>query len=106
MSTDVLAHGILIVSFIIAGLGTVLPGVPGSMLVSLCIVLHKWLLPEFFGWSTVSFVVAFGLLSWLMDFLSGVWGAKLGGATKAVVIGAAIVGFLGIFIGLPGEALK
>lgn len=105
MNIEVLAHGLLILSFVIAGIGTVLPGVPGSMLIAICILAHKWLLPDFFGWWTVGIVIGLGIASWIVDFLSGIWGAKLGGATKAGIIGAAVGGFFGIFFGLPGLIL-
>ena len=105
MNIELIAHGLLIISFIIAGIGTLLPGLPGSMLISICIMIHKWLLPDFFNWWIVGIVAALGLASWLVDFVSGVWGAKLGGATRAGLIGAAIGGVVGIGFGLPGLIL-
>ncbi len=96
------AWAILITSFFIGSLGTLLPGLPGATIIFFGVIAHKFLLPPTFSWVTVSIVGALALISWIVDFLAGVWGAKLGGATRKGLIGAAIGGFLGIFWGIPG----
>lgn len=96
---------ILVISFFIGSLGTLLPGLPGATIIFFGVLAHKFLLPPTFSWWTVSFIGFLALLSWIVDFLAGVWGAKLGGATRYGLIGAAIGGFLGIFWGIPGLIL-
>lgn len=96
---------ILIICFFIGSLGTILPGLPGATIIFIGVIAHKFLRPETFSWMTVGIVGALALISWIADFLAGVWGAQLGGATKKGLIGAAIGGFLGIFWGIPGLIL-
>ncbi len=96
---------ILIVGFGLAGLGTIVPGLPGSVFVVLAVIAHKYLRPEVFSWWTVGIVIVLAVISWVVDFLGGIWGAKLGGATKSGLIGAAIGGAIGIVFGLPGLIL-
>ena len=54
---------------------------------------------------SVTTVVVLGVLtvaSWVVDYVSGLLGAKKAGATRQAVIGAAIGTVLGIFTGLWG----
>lgn len=99
---DILAWVLLALSFVFAAMGTILPGIPGAVLVVFATLVHKWILPQTFSWTTIWILIFLAVLSWLTDFFSGVLGAKIGGATKAGLIGASL-GSLALFvIGFPG----
>lgn len=100
-----IAWVLLVLSFVLAGFGTLLPGLPGAALVVAAMIFHKVMMPDYFSWWVVIIVGALGALSWIVDILGGVWGAKLGGATREGLIGAAIGGVVGVFFGLPGLIL-
>lgn len=91
--------------FLLAALGTIVPGLPGVAFIVLALIAHKMILPDTFSWTTIGIVGALSILSWVVDFLGGVVGAKMGGATKYGLIGATLGGFFGIFFGLPGLIL-
>lgn len=95
----------LIVGFFIGCLGTVLPVLPGAAIIFVGVLIHKLLLPPTFSWITVSIIGVLAVLSWLIDFLASIWGAKLGGATSKGLIGAAVGGLVGLPFGLPGLIL-
>lgn len=97
-----LAWAILIVGFVLAALGTILPGLPGSAFVVIGVIAHKLLLPESYSWWIVAAITVLAIFSWVADLAGGAMGAKLGGASKYGLIGAAIGGILGLFLGLPG----
>jgi len=96
---------ILILGFLLAGMGTVIPGLPGSIFVVIAVVAHKYLRPDVFSWWTVGFVAVLAILSSIVDIMGGIWGAKLGGATRSGLIGAAIGGLIGFTFGIPGLIL-
>lgn len=95
-----LAGGLLL-----GAMGTVIPGLPGAAMVVAGALVHKWLLPGVLSWWTVGFLAGLAVISWIVDLMGGVMGARLGGATKAGLIGAAIGGALGLLFGLPGLIL-
>jgi uncharacterized protein len=95
---------ILSVLLIVAGLaGTVLPALPGTLLVLGGIVLGAWI-DDFTRVSTwtVAFVAALAALAWLLDFVAGLMGAKKAGASRLAIGGAAIGTVVGLFMGLVG----
>ena len=102
---EVLAWALLILSVILGALGTVLPGLPGAMLVFFGVLAHKMILPEAYSWWVVLIIFLLAAASWLVDLFAGVAGARWGGASKAGMIGAAIGGVIGIFWGPPGWIL-
>lgn len=86
--------------------GTILPGMPGVILVLAAAVGHRL----YFGVHGVSDLVlicliGLTLLSLLLDYLAGMYGAKRFGATWRGVLGAAAGGLVGMFFGLPGILL-
>lgn len=99
---EVLAWTLLAISFVVAVMGTVLPGIPGAVFVVFGVLLHKWLIPETFSWMTIGSLAALAFASWMVDFFSGVMGAKLGGASKAGLIGASLGSLSFFIIGFPG----
>jgi uncharacterized protein YqgC (DUF456 family) len=94
----------LVVLLIVAGIaGTLLPMLPGTALVFAGLLLGAWI-DDFTLVSAVTVAVlgVLTLISWVVDYVSGLLGAKKVGATPQAVFGAAIGTVLGIFTGLWG----
>jgi len=83
--------------------GTVLPALPGVILVLAGIVLGAWI-DDFSRVSgvTVTVVTVLAIAAWLIEYLAGVMGARKAGASKEAIVGALIGTVLGIFSGLWG----
>ena len=95
---------ILSIALILAGLaGTVLPALPGTLLVLAGVVLGAWI-DDFsrVGWGTVAAVTLLAVLAWGLDFVAGLLGAQRAGASRQAIIGAALGTVAGIFMGLVG----
>ena len=95
---------ILSVVLIVAGVaGTVLPLLPGTALVLAGMVLGAWI-DDFtrVGGVTVGVLVALAVLSWVLEYVAGLLGAKRAGASKQALIGAALGTVVGLFMGLIG----
>ena len=95
---------ILVIALIIVGIaGTVLPLLPGAILVFGGIVLAAWI--DDFTRIPVWLLVILGILTaiaWAVELIAAALGAKKAGASKLAVIGAAIGTLMGIFTGLWG----
>ncbi len=95
---------VLCVALILLGLaGTVLPVLPGTVLVWAGIVLGAWI--DDFGRVsvfTVGVITVLALLAWGLDYVAGLLGAQRAGASKLALIGAAVGTVLGLFMGLVG----
>jgi uncharacterized protein YqgC (DUF456 family) len=92
---------------VIAGLvGTVLPVLPGVLLVFGGLFLSAWA-DDFsrVGYVALGVIGALGLLSFAADFFASVLGAKRAGASPLALFGAAVGGFAGVFLGIPGILL-
>lgn len=95
---------ILSVILILLGLaGTVLPVLPGTLLVWGGIVLGAWI-DDFarVGMTTVLVITVLAVLAWALDYVAGLLGAKKAGASKLALLGAAVGTVLGLFMGLVG----
>ncbi|MGC3991356.1 MAG: DUF456 family protein [Chthoniobacteraceae bacterium] len=96
-----------VLTFVLMALGvvgTVVPLIPGSVIILAAAVLHRLMLgPEHSaGWATFIALTVLMLLSQAVDFISGSVGAKYFGATRWGAIGGILGGIVGIFFGLPG----
>lgn len=95
---------ILSSALILLGLaGTVLPALPGTVLVLAGIVLGAWI--DGFtrvGPFAVGAVVVLAVLAWLTDYFAALLGARRAGASRQAVVGAALGTVAGIFTGLIG----
>ena len=95
---------ILSIALILVGVaGTILPALPGTILVLAGIVLGAWI-DGFTRVSglTVGIVAVLTAVAWAADYFAGVIGAKRAGASREAVLGALIGTVLGIFTGLWG----
>jgi hypothetical protein len=95
---------VLVAVLILAGLvGTVLPALPGVVLVFAGILLGAWI-DDFHRVSVTTVVLLGGLgaVALLVDFLAGVLTAQRVGATRLGLLGAAIGTVAGVFTGFIG----
>jgi len=83
--------------------GTVLPVVPGTVLVWGGIVLGAWI-DDFtrVGTTTVVVVSVLAVLAWGLDYVAGLMGAQKAGASRQALLGAAVGTVVGLFMGLVG----
>jgi len=100
---DVLLWSLVVVLIVAGVAGTLLPALPGSALVFGGLLLGAWI-DDFTRVSgvTVAVLGVLTVISWVVDYLSGLLGAKKVGATRQAVIGAAIGTLVGVFTGLWG----
>jgi uncharacterized protein YqgC (DUF456 family) len=95
---------VLLVAAGIAGL--VLPGLPGAALILGGLVLAAWIEDfAFVGTLTLALLAVLALLTYAVDFLAGILGARHFGASPRAMMGAMIGAVVGIFFGLPGLLL-
>ena len=95
---------VLCVALIVVGLaGTVLPMLPGTVLVWGGILLGAWI-DDFtrVNVSTVVVISVLAVLAWVLDYVAGLLGAQKAGASKLALVGAAIGTVVGLFMGLVG----
>ncbi len=93
-----------VVALIVAGIaGTVVPVIPGAILVFAGITLAAWIdgFTRIPAWALVVFA-ALTLLAWMVDYVAAAMGARRAGASRLAVRGAAIGTVAGIFGGLVG----
>lgn len=86
--------------------GTVLPILPGTLLVFAGLFLAAW--ADGFarvGLGGLSLIGGLAVLSLVVDFVASLLGARRVGASPQALIGAAIGGGVGIFLGIPGLIL-
>lgn len=95
---------ILCAALIVAGLaGTVLPVLPGTVLVWGGIVLGAWI-DDFqrVGTTTLVVITVLAALAWVLDYVAGLLGARKAGASRQALLGAAIGTVVGLFMGVVG----
>lgn len=83
--------------------GTVLPALPGTAFIFGGILLGAWI-DDFqrVGTGALVAVGVLALLSWVLDYVAGLLGAKKVGASRLALVGAALGTVLGLFMGLVG----
>ncbi len=92
---------------VVAGLvGTVLPVVPGVLLVFGGLFLAAW--AEGFARVGVAGITVIGILAalaFVADFVASLLGARRVGASPRALLGASLGGIIGVFFGIPGLLL-
>ena len=99
----VLLWVVAVVLVVIGLVGTVLPALPGAMLIVAGLVVAAW--SDGFmkvGVWTLVVIGAIGAASYLVDFAAAALGAKQFGASPRAMVGAGLGTMLGLFLGLPG----
>lgn len=95
---------VLCVVLMVLGLaGTVLPVLPGTLLVWAGIVLGAWI-DDFtqISMTTLGVITVLAVLAWALDYAAGWMGAQRAGASKQALVGAAVGTVLGLFMGFVG----
>jgi uncharacterized protein YqgC (DUF456 family) len=83
--------------------GTLLPVMPGALLVFLGLFSAAWADDfERVGWITIALLAALTALVYLIDFLAGAYGARRLGSSRWGVFGAVLGAIVGLFFGLVG----
>ena len=95
---------IAIVLMAVGLIGTLLPVVPGAIIILAAAVLHQIMLgsEKSVGWWNIAALVLLTLLSYAFEFAGGYFGAKRFGATKWGAFGATIGAIAGLFYPFPG----
>lgn len=100
---EILWWTLAVVLIVVGVVGTVVPALPGTALVFGGMVLGAWI--DGFTKVTTLTLVVLGVLTvitWIVDYVSGVLGAKRVKASREAVIGAMIGTLVGVFTGLWG----
>lgn len=87
-------------------LGTILPAIPGVVLVFAGLFIAAW--AEQFtrvGWVGLLAIGALGALALLLDFVASLLGAKRAGASPQALVGATLGALLGLVFGIVGLIL-
>ena len=92
---------------VVVGLaGTVLPVIPGTLLVFAGLVVAAW--ADNFtrvGWVGLAIIGVLAAIAFAADFVASLLGAKRVGASPLALFGAALGGVVGIFFGIFGMIL-
>ncbi len=100
---DTLWWGVVVL-MIGAGLaGTVLPALPGTVLILAGIVLGAWI--DGFarvGSFTLVLVSALAVLAWVLEYVASLLGARKAGASRWALLGATLGTVAGLLMGLVG----
>jgi uncharacterized protein YqgC (DUF456 family) len=93
-----------VVLFAVGLLGTVVPVLPGTIIVLAGAIIHRIMLgaEKSIGWKTIVVLVMLTLLSYAFDFLGSYFGAKYFGATRWGAFGAIVGALIGLVFGLIG----
>jgi uncharacterized protein YqgC (DUF456 family) len=103
-STLLLSLGAVLV--LVGLVGTLLPLLPGALLVFAGLFLAAWAhdFTRVGPWG-LGVIGALGALSLLADFLSSLFGARRAGASPLALGGATVGALVGLFFGIPGLIL-
>ncbi len=104
--TTVLLWGFAFVLIPVGLIGTLLPVMPGALLVFLGMVAGAW--ADGFsrvGWATLAVLALLTVLVYVIDFLAGAYGARRLGATTWGVAGAVFGALVGMFFGFAGAVI-
>jgi uncharacterized protein YqgC (DUF456 family) len=97
------ALGVCSLIFILGLAGSLLPVVPGTLIVWLGVITHRlWMgAEESITWKIVILSGILTLLGQVADFVMGVWGARKFGASWKGAVGAFVGAFIGFLIPPP-----
>jgi uncharacterized protein YqgC (DUF456 family) len=104
MSMEILKVVVLIILMLSmpAGLIAVVLGLPGTWLILITSVVYSWLT----GFSVITYQMLIGLLvlavaAEVLEFWSGLWGARRYGGSKKAMLGTLVGGLIGAIILTP-----
>jgi uncharacterized protein len=101
---DLIYWLLAIVLMAVGLIGTVLPVVPGTVIILAAALIHQIMLgtEKSLGWWNIAALVLLTLLSYAVEFAGSYFGAKRFGATKWGAFGAMLGAIVGLFFPLPG----
>lgn len=86
--------------------GLLLPVIPGAPLLFLGLLFGAWAEGfRYVGVWTLLLLAAMAVLTYVVEFVASVLGVKKYGGSKRAMIGAALGGVAGLFLGIPGILL-
>ena len=94
--------GLALVLILIGLIGTLLPVMPGALLVFLGMVAGAWADDFSRVWTTLTVLALLTILFYVVDFLAGAYGARRLGASRWGVVGAILGALGGMFMGFIG----
>jgi uncharacterized protein YqgC (DUF456 family) len=96
------ALGVSSLIFLIGLAASLLPVVPGSLIVWMGVIVHKlWMGDASVAWKIVLITGVLTLIGQLADLVMGIWGARKFGATWKGAFGALLGAVIGFFIPPP-----
>ena len=91
---------------ILGVLGTVLPALPGALLVFAGLLLAAWADGfAYVGWGGLAVIGALAVASMAVDFAASIVGARRVGASPLALAGATVGALAGLFFGIAGILL-
>ena len=98
--TVVLLWVLAFVLILVGLIGTLLPVMPGALLVFLGMFAGAWA-DDFsrVGWAVLGVLAILTVLFYVLDFLAGAYGARRLGASRWGVVGAILGALVGMFFG-------
>lgn len=101
--TMVLLWVLAFVLILVGLIGTLLPVMPGALLVFLGMFAGAWA-DDFsrVGWAVLGVLAILTVLFYVLDFLAGAYGARRLGASRWGVVGAILGALVGMFFGFIG----
>ncbi|MBC2594061.1 DUF456 domain-containing protein [Ruficoccus amylovorans] len=81
--------------------GSIIPILPGCVIIWSGIVIYKIWVPGDISWKVVIITGALAALAQVLDFIAGYWGAKKFGGTTRGAVGAVLGGIIGPFVFSP-----
>jgi len=86
--------------------GLLLPLVPGAPLLFLGLLLGAWAEGfRYIGVWTLLLLAGMAALTYVVEFVASILGVKKYGGSRRAMVGAALGGLVGIFLGIPGILL-
>jgi len=83
--------------------GLLFPAMPGAPLMFLGLVLAAWAEGfEYVGITTIVLLAVLAILTYIVDVVAGILGARRYGASARALAGAGIGALVGLFFGIPG----
>jgi uncharacterized protein len=95
---------IVIILFAVGLIGTVVPVLPGTVIILAGAIVHRLMVDDgrSVSWAVIGILIVLTILSYGIDFFGGYIGAKYFGATRWGTIGAIVGAVVGLFIGIVG----
>ena len=86
--------------------GLLLPLVPGAPLLFLGLLLGAWAENfRYIGLWTLLLLAGMAALTYVVEFVASILGVKKYGGSRRAMVGAALGGIVGMFLGIPGILL-